>query len=207
MDHQSFEEILQFGHELPGLELKPSGQWSDTLLRAWIIKAILAMANRRGGGRIIVGIRETKSKELDPCGFSAQELKDWSHDSISDVLSAYADPFVDVKTEIFEYKGRRFVEIVVQEFDEIPVLCKRDFSKDSLQILRRGACYIRRRGKPESCEVPDQSEMRDLLALAVEKGLRKFIAQANGIGVNIALGTQSQDLDAVKFEQQTKGFL
>jgi hypothetical protein len=42
--------------------------------------------------------------------------------------------------------------------------------------LRGGAVYTRTRRMYECAEVPGQAEMRELLELAIEKGLRKFEA-------------------------------
>ncbi len=50
------------------------------------------------------------------------------------------------------------MEIVVEEFEEVPVLCKKSYPG----ILRDGACYVRRRGRIESTEVPNSAEMRGL---------------------------------------------
>ncbi len=201
MDQKTFKEILQFGHEVPGIEFKAPGQWDEKQLRASIVKAILAMANHRDGGRVIIGVAEGTEKQLEPRGFNQSEISDWNHDGISGVVSGYADPHVEIKTEKFEFEGRFFLDILVKEFEEVPVICKKDYQN----VLRAGACYVRRKGKPESSEIPNQSEMRDLLSLAIEKGLRRFIEQANRAGIRISSEPESKDTD--KFSDQVKDFL
>ncbi len=201
MDQQTFKEILQFGHEVPGVEFKAPGRWDDKSLRASIVRAILAMGNRRGGGRVIIGVVEGSDKQLEPRGFEQSEISDWNHDGISGVVSGYADPYVDIKTDKFEFEGKFFLDILVNEFEEVPVLCKKDYQ----DVLRAGACYVRRRGKPESSEIPNQSEMRDLLSLATEKGLRRFIQLTYRAGIRICLEPETKGAD--KFREQVKDFL
>ena len=50
-------------------------------------------------------------------------------------------------------------------------------------MLREGACYVRTRRKPETSEIPTQADMRDLLELAIEKGVIRYIEQARRVGL------------------------
>jgi hypothetical protein len=85
------------------------------------------------------------------------------------------------------YQGRRFVILQIHEFAEIPVLCTQEFHptdrKGAAPILRRGVCYVRSRKKPETSEVPSEEEMRELLELAIDKGVRKFLERAQKAGL------------------------
>lgn len=49
-------------------------------------------------------------------------------------------------------------------------------------MLRKGACYVRPRRKPETTEIPTQEDMRDLLDLAAEKRLRKNLERVSRAG-------------------------
>ncbi len=69
-------------------------------------------------------------------------------------------------------------------------------------ILREGARYVRRRGKPETSEIPTQSEMRELLDLAIEKGVRRFIARARAVG--LVLGGSEPPRDEERFAEQLR---
>ncbi len=68
--------------------------------------------------------------------------------------------------------------LYIAEFDDIPILCKKDYP----DVLRKGACYVRPRRKPETTEIPTQEDMRDLLELAAEKRLRKHLEQTKRAG-------------------------
>ena len=48
------------------------------------------------------------------------------------------------------------------------------FKKDGLKNLRKGAIFTRTRRHPETIEVPSQTEMREILELAVDKNMRKL---------------------------------
>ena len=162
------------------------------------------MANLRDGGRVIVGVDE-RGGVLDPVGLSDADLATWRYDDIAAGLATYADPMINFDVHIHEYQGRRFVELEVHEFDELPILCKSTYMErppTQQVILREGACYVRRRGKPETSEIPTQSEMRELLDLAIEKGVRRFIARARAVG--LVLGTSEPVRDAEQFAEQLR---
>lgn len=199
MTGREFAEILQQGHETPGVEFKGPGPRMDKALFAKVVKAALAMANRRGGGRIIIGVREDAGL-LVPQGLSTTDLATWPHDDITGALSAYADPYVSVTIQTLAYQDKNFVILTVDEFEEMPVLCKKEFQG----VLRDGACYVRRKGRIESSEVPNGAEMRDLIELATEKGVRRFLRTASRAGLQ--LGTTAPPNDEERYKRERDNF-
>jgi len=197
MTEEQFTQILALGHETPGVEFKGPGSRESKELLAKVVRAVLGMANRRDGGRVILGVEESGST-LIPRGLTSDDLETWEQEAVAGALAAYADPYVEVHTEFFDYIGKKLVIITVEEFREIPVLCKRDFPS----TLRTGACYVRRRGRIETSEIPTQAEMRELLELATEKRLRSFLRQAQGAG--LAVRTEPSDADL--FDAELGGF-
>ncbi len=199
MTDREFAEILHQGHETPRVEFKGPGPRTDKQLFAKVTRAVLAMANRRGGGRIIVGVREDRS-QLFPDGLSANDLAMWGHEDVSGALSAYADPYVSISVETVVHQGKQFVVITVDEFEETPVLCKKVYQG----VLRDGACYVRRKGRIESSEIPNHAEMRDLLELATEKGVRRFLRTASRAGLQ--LGAAAPPTDASRYDAELENF-
>jgi predicted HTH transcriptional regulator len=189
MTEERFAQLLALGHETPGVEFKGPGSRKSKDMLALVARAILGMANRRDGGMVIIGIAEDNGT-LTQDGISNDDLKTWAHEEVAGALAGYSDPYVDLHTENFEYKGKVFVVIEVDEFEEIPVLCKKDFPGK----LRAGACYVRRRGRVETSEIPTQAEMRELLELASEKRLRSFLRQARGAGLAVQVAPSDSDL-------------
>jgi len=103
-------------------------------------------------------------------GLNPEHLITWTHDYLADFVRKYADPYVEFSFETVPINGRSCLVIRIQEFEEVPVICK----KDSGSTLRCGAIYARTKGKRESAEVRSQTEAREILELAVQKGLKKF---------------------------------
>lgn len=199
MTDQEFSEILALGYERRGIEFKGPGSLQDKQLRVKVVRAALGMTNRRDGGLVVIGVEDTGAA-LKPVGLGAADLATWKYDDIADAISAYADPSVGFDFESRQHDGKDFVVLRIHEFEDIPVLCKKDFPGE----LRRGGCYVRSRHKPETSEIPSQEDMRDLLDLATEKKLRKFLAQARAGGLSVSIPAAPSDDEL--FERQRKEF-
>ena len=177
MNEEEFAAILAMGHEVTGTEFKGPGPISGRQLFAQVTKAVLGMANRRDGGRVVVGV-EDNGGNLNPVGLTSPDLATWKYDDVAAKLAEYADPSVSFDLKIERHNGKDYVILYIGEFDDIPVLCKKDYQ----DVLRKGACYVRPRRKPETTEIPTQEDMRDLLDLAAEKRLRKHLKQTRRAG-------------------------
>ena len=180
MTDEEFAQIMGLAHEIRGLEFKGPGRSTDRRLFAQVVKAVLGMANRRDGGRVVVGV-EDLGDSLHPVGLDVTQLATWNYDDVADRIATYADPSVAFDLEVTEYNGRSYVVIQVEEFADVSVLCKRAYD----DVLRDGACYVRPRRKPETTEIPTYADMRDLLDLAVEKGVRRLLAQVQRVGLTV----------------------
>lgn len=175
MAEQQFSELLTPGYEPYGVEFKGPGVRTDRRLLAQVARSALGMANRADGGLVIIGVDDDGS----PVGLSDAELATWGYDAVSASLAEYADPYVSFALQVLVYEGRSFVILHVAEFEEIPVLCKRDYPG----VLRKGACYVRTRRIPETSEIPSQTEMRELLDLATDKGVHRFLTRLEATGL------------------------
>jgi len=187
MASEEFRDWVFHGREERNLEYKPSLNWKDDTTKAKIAKAVLAMANLRDGGFIVLGVEDSGAK---PTGMNQRDSESFNQDHVLAHVNEYADPFVELAVSPVELEGKLFVVIRVQEFYEIPVICKKE-TKD--QNLRKGAIYIRSRRIPESAEVRSQTEMREILELAAIKNVRKLISTMESVGIQI--GVQSDNID------------
>ncbi len=203
MTEEDFAEIIARGREQASVEFKGPGPKTDKQLFAKVTRAVLGMANRRDGGIVIVGVEERQTR-LVLFGLTQDQLVTWAYDDVADAFAGYADPSLEFDTEIIEYKGQRFLVIRVEEFLEVPVLCKKGYNRDRDLILREGACYVRPRRKPETIEVCTYADMRDLIDLATDKALRRFIARAQSAGVPLTMHREKSDDDL--FEDQAQEF-
>ena len=197
MTDEDFAELLARGHELTEIECKPPGPRSDRDLFASVARAVMGMANRRDGGLVIIGVRET-SRVLTPLGLNDADLATWTHDDTANSLATFVDPYVVFDREAKGYGGRNYIIFHVREFEEIPVLCKRDYR----DVLRAGACYFRPRGKAETVEIRSLTEMRELLELAIDKGVQKFVRRAHAAGLDIAGPRRPTDEDLYRAQRE-----
>jgi predicted HTH transcriptional regulator len=109
-----FESLLALGYETNGVEFKGPGPRTDKSFHAKVVRAILGMANRRGGGRVIIGV---ESKNLGPVGLSGSDLATWSnYDDLAVSVNEYASPSVSLDTETLIYKNKAVLIIQVHEF-------------------------------------------------------------------------------------------
>lgn len=196
------EVALAPGYELRGLEVKGPGARADMPFFAKVARAMLSLANLRDGGHVVIGIDDSNVAALQP-GLQPDQLSSWfEYDDLARKLAEYADPPLrfDIGARTLS-SGATVAVIQVHEFADVPVLCKRDFPG----ALRAGACYVRTRKVPETAEVPNSIEMRDLLDLATEKALRSYVERAERAGVRLTTGTGKPEVEpSVAFREQRK---
>ena len=201
MDISDIEPLLIRG-EFRNLDFKES-HILDKDAKIEITKDLLAFANTPGGGKIIIGVKENKDdpskKRFEINGLMPEHRTSWTHDNLADTARNYADPFIEFEFEDVLVGDKVCIVIKIQEFEELPVICKKPFG----DILKCGAIYARSYVKRESAEVRSQSEIRDILNMATEKSARKFIGMASRVGMPLTLSPT----DSEKFEEQLQEFL
>ena len=197
MDHELIEIILH-GSEERNIEYKSSLSWKDANARAKLIKSILAMANIRDGGFIVVGVEE-KGGHFEPAGVSDKDFHSYSQDKVSSDVATYADPFVELTVNRIQHEQKRFVIMQVEEFTELPVICK----KDGPGGLRAGAIYTRTRRMFETAQVPSQTEMREIVENAVGKAVTRFRVLVSRAGVEAPMNEKERSRQ--QFDRELKG--
>lgn len=195
MTDEELGELLALRHEISGVEFKGPGSRSNKRLFAQVVRAVLGMANRRNGGTVVIGVQDD-GPSFSPVGLNDGDLATWSYDAVADGIAVYADPNVSFELQTPAHVGKNYITVEVREFEDIPVLCKRDFQG----VLRNGACYVRTRRKPETSEIPAQAEMRDLLDLATDKGVRRFLSRAQRTGMTSFIAAATDDRE--RFDEQ-----
>src|SRR5258706_7903949 len=157
---EQLRELLALPHELPHVEFKGPGFRADTPLFGRVARAAIGMANRPGGGLVILGMEETASG-FSPVGLTAQQLASWRYELIADGFNKHAEPPIFFEKEERECNGKIFIVLRIHEFPDTPVICiseYRDRSNPSVPlnackvVLRPGAFYLRSRNKPETKE-------------------------------------------------------
>lgn len=158
----------------------------------------MAMANIPDGGVMIFGVDEISHGYFEPRGMDTGDADSFTLDDIQDYVNGYADPFVELTVERVDYDGKLFVVIQIREFEDLPVVCKKNG-----QDLVRGAIYTRPRRKFESVPVPSQTEMREILETAIGKRIRKY--REDWFRWGFLKTPTLEELDVQKFEDQLGG--
>lgn len=169
MADQELLSLILNGREERNLEYKGPISWASTETRGKLTKTVLALSNIQDGGAIVVGVEQT-GETFNAVGLAPDDRDSFRQDDVSAFVNEYADPFAQLSVAHVAHEGRSFVVIQVEQFLEIPVVCR----KNGPGGLRGGAIYTRPRRKHETAEVPSQVEMRELLEVAIHKGIRRL---------------------------------
>jgi predicted HTH transcriptional regulator len=180
LEASELEEILRVGYETRRFEFKGPGDRSDTYFFAKIARAALSLGNLRDGGYVVVGIDDADPAALGP-GLDDAQFASWTdYDSVARKMAVYADPPLRFEIQGLGLSSGADVAVIhVFEFSDLPHVCAKGYEP----VLRRGALYVRTRKLPETSEVANSVEMRDVLDLATEKGVRRFVQTADRAGL------------------------
>lgn len=192
--------------EREGIEFKPSLSWNiGTVQVQKIMKTILALSNRSGGGKIVLGIaQDDRTREFIDTGMRDDDFNSFADtDRVYQDASNYGEPAPIVETIRTEFNNKKYIIIIVQEFNSSPVICKKDLGRQE-KILEKGCLYIRT-SKPESKKVEHENEMRRIIDLAIKKEIIKFSERISLLKFSKINLNPTED-DAKKFEEEVKEF-
>lgn len=192
---QELVDLIELGRENRSLEYKESRSWNE--LKDKIAKTALDMANVRDGGTIVIGVSQ-RSGRLTLQGMSQADIATYNEDEVQAYVNRFADPYVRLEIYPVPRHGQEFIAIVVHEFDEFPVVCKKNGVG-----LRQGSVYTRSYRMPETCEVPSQTEMREIIDMATDKGVRRFLERSRRAGLLTSETPERTDIE--KFDEELGG--
>lgn len=176
--HDRAHDALDRCQESQGVDFKESAGWAAMQER--IIKTVLGMGNLRDGGLIIVGVSE-RSPSWELTGISDQDLATYDADNILSATNSFASPHVEMDIVVVKYNdGKRYLAIQVHEFEETPLVCKKNSQS---RALLEGAVYARPPGMPQTTRIQNAAQMHDLLELAAEKRARRILEIARRVGM------------------------
>ena len=197
-------------HEVPRVEFKGPGNCWENPLFGKVVRAAMAMTNRRGGGIVIIGVVETAAG-LNFDGLTADQLATWKYEEIAKGFNSFTNVPIEFERREYEHNGRTFLILDIHEFATVPVMCMKEYVDKSNPktpdphckiILRKSAFYIRTLNNAESKEMLTSEEIRTLFELARDKGIQDFVTQTRLAGINIAPLPQDKEL----FAQQIYGW-
>ncbi len=162
-------EYIYHGKEERNLEYKQSMAWGESSTKEKLTKAALAMSNLKEGGVIVVGVKENADGSFEPVGMDSNDLIGYRADLIIAHINKYAEPYVELTINKVVDEEKKFVVIQVAPFQEIPTICKKGSNG-----LKSGKLYIRSRRMNETTESLSQTDMREIIDIAVDKNIEKF---------------------------------
>ncbi|MGR0329635.1 Putative DNA-binding domain-containing protein [Bacillus sp. bc15] len=190
-------ELLYIQNESRNIEYKTTYNWNEPSHKAKITKTILAMSNIRDGGYLILGVRELENHTFSVDGMPQEHFELLNQDDLMSHINNYADPYVTFILHKFDIDNKFFAIFEVMEFEQVPVICKRD----GVANLQVGAIYTRSRQMAATATVNNQAEMREIIDIAIEKGVRRLQQTIFRAGLSIEL-QQSED---EKFQKELGG--
>lgn len=199
MDQETaLAELIHYGREERNLEYKSSLDWSKDETKSKVIKASLAFANIRDGGTLILGVREVEKDKFAAEGMTENDFASFTQDNVQDAVNRFADPYINLKVHRLESEKKKFILIQIQQFDLLPVVCKKD-GKDGLV---EGQLYTRPQKKNESSVVKSQTEMREILDIAIDNGIKNFYQRLGRTGLQ---ATPTEDVNKNQFQAELGG--
>jgi len=184
MTNEQFLSYLKGKEETQRVEFKSACIWDEKTFA----KDILAMSNVQNGGYIIIGVDDSTFK---PTGINSEIKNSYNIDIMKDQMTKYADPHVDFSIMTFQDEsGKEYIVIKINQFEEIPVICRRD--NPSAQVTKGKIYYRNRDRRVESASVSNSYDMRNIIELAI---IRMFNRKKE-LGYNIKFS------DEEKFEKE-----
>ncbi len=192
------------GGERTGVEFKgPRRRDEPSFVE--VIKAALGLVNRQDPGYIIIGVRN----DGVALGLAPEQAKTWGDpDLVRQLLLPCGDPPIEISVDVIEVRsakdlaGRTFAAITVHPFERIPVFCRvnREHPK-GVAYLKKGACYVRGLGLPSTTELAGGEELRELLRVAISRGVHDFLSTARAASIPLE-ATGPTDIE--QFESQER---
>lgn len=188
-------------------EFKRGVSWEENKRR--VTKTVLAMSNLEDGGRVIIGVQKNSDTgPYEAVGMAEAIAATYDHDAIMAFANNYADPQVKILVQKFQHNSDWFVSIRVFGFDEIPVICQRTYQDGPDTVLREGRIYARLKRMPESSENLKPEDLREILQVAVRKGLGRQIETMRRAGLLelVVPGETTAPADEARFREERGGF-
>jgi predicted HTH transcriptional regulator len=169
-------EALRLLVELISVEFKESQPFET--LKYKITKAVMALANNRDGGLVIIGVSEREHIGFTLDGVDDAVAATYSHEELYRFVADYATPPPEIATFFTVYESKRYVVISVKPCERSPVICRRSSpdrgvsDKDRINICE---IYVRAGAPIRTQRVNTASMLDDLLQAAAGRRAAEMI--------------------------------
>lgn len=180
--HSSTEliRLIEAAGESANIDAKGPLKWDGGETSASLAKDIMALANCRDGGVIVIGKREPQPGCFVMDGLSDEQAISFDTTKVAAWVNNHCSPPVHLACYRQEHQSRIFVVIAVSEFQDVPAICTKQFEmssqgKQQKLLLRKGDVYVRT-ANAESAHLPSVEEFRQLIGLATAKQGDRMLA-------------------------------
>lgn len=172
----SSDELIRYieaAGESTNIDAKGPVKWDGNETSACLTKDILALANCRDGGVIVIGKSEPQPGKFVLDGVSDDQAASFETTKVATWVNNHGVPHVHLVCYRQVYDGKQFIVIAVSEFHDVPVICSKQFEvsstgKTAKVVLRKGTVYVRT-ANAESAPLSSVEEIRQLIGLATTK--------------------------------------
>lgn len=182
LSDSELDELLAFAGESDRIDLKGHMAWKGDQ-RASLAKDVVAFANTRNGGIIVLGREENKKlRTFNDIGLSDDAYSSFDTTDCLNWINQRFSPDVEMICYHREKDGKKYVIIEVEEFSEEPIICVRNLQEQggAKYLLKEGEIYVR--GKNANSKKLDSAdEMRRLTGLAIRKKGDELLASIDAI--------------------------
>lgn len=173
IDPKKLVSLLEVAYELRNREFKSPFSWADPSqgalwLREKITRTVLGMTNTPFGGDVVIGVEEDEKKGLRLVGLTDDQLKSFQdYDGIKGFIDGFSSLATNFDIYWGDYKSQNYVVLTIQEFDEMPVVCRKN--GQSSGVMTKDDIYSRSKKAPYSTIKATDLEIREIVRMAADK--------------------------------------
>ncbi|WP_339684981.1 ATP-binding protein [Gimesia maris] len=172
-------DFIEATGESINIDAKGPMQWDGGEVSAGLTKDIIAFANSRDGGVIVIGKEEPSTGRFVLTGLTDAQADSFDTTKVATWVNNHCTPPVNLVCNRVEHKGLEFIVMTVDEFSDVPVLCTKQYEvpippekqkdkKKQKVILKKGEIYVRS-ANAASTPLTSIEELRTLIGRVTVK--------------------------------------
>ncbi|APZ93318.1 helix-turn-helix domain-containing protein [Fuerstiella marisgermanici] len=188
--------------ESSNIDAKGPMSWDSAVESASLAKDIASFANSKDGGVLVIGKSETESGDFELTGLTDEQAESFETTKVARWVNNRFAPPMNIVCHQHRHEDRRFVVITIEEFEDIPVLCTKQYqdpANPKKHLLRERTLYVRN-ANAESAPLESVEELRLLIGLATSKRANEMLTTFEAMLKGRPLLSQQSDLD--QFEDE-----
>jgi hypothetical protein len=195
-----WKQVVERG-ESPNVDFKAATSW-DGEDRVRLAKAIVAMANTRDGGVLIIGVDDDRQGGKPRlAGVTPDQRATFDPTKVSEFINSRFEPQIRLRIEKPVVDGCELVVVVVQEFTDEPLICVGEGLCNGKMLFKPGDLLVRTASAQSMVAGP--KELRELLGRAVARKGEHLLEQMRRI-VNGSPAPEEQDWQTLLSHELTE---